>query len=361
LFASKQIYREEIMSNLTSLDILQQLEALRTEALNALSHASSTEQTRAWHSEYLGKKGRMTEIMGLMKSAPAEERPRLGKPINEAKRELEEALQARQEELEQAELLAARTKDQIDVTLPGRPQTEGKLHLSTRGLRDIERIFSSMGFQIYTSPDVETDEYNFQLLNMPEGHPARDMWDTFFTTNNLLLRTHTSPGQIHAMREYAPEPIRIILPGKCYRYEPITARSESMFYQVEGLAVGKDITFCDLKGVVANYIAQMYGAQRPMRFRKSYFPFTEPSVEVDIKCVICDGKGCAICKYSGWLEILGAGMVNPTVLENGGYDPSIYSGFAFGMGPDRMIMQKYGIDDIRYFFSNDVRVYERIN
>ncbi len=218
-----------------------------------------------------------------------------------------------------------------------------------------------MGFQIYDSPEVETDEYNFQFLNMPPGHPARDMWDTFYTTtDDLILRTHTSPGQIHAMREYAPEPIRIILPGKVYRYEQVTARSESMFFQVEGLAVGKRITFSDLKSVITTFANQMYGEGRKMRFRKSYFPFTEPSVEADIDCVLCGGKGCAICKYTGWLEIMGAGMVHPVVLQYGGYDPSEYSGFAFGMGPERVALQRYGIEDIRYFYANDVRFLERV-
>jgi phenylalanyl-tRNA synthetase alpha chain len=218
-----------------------------------------------------------------------------------------------------------------------------------------------MGFQIFNSPEVETDEYNFQLLNMPPGHPARDMWDTFYTTSpDLLLRTHTSPGQIHAMRAYAPEPIRVILPGKVYRYEQVTARSESMFYQVEGIAVGRNITFSDLKGVLTNFANQMYGEGRQMRFRKSYFPFTEPSVEVDIDCVLCGGKGCPICKYTGWLEILGAGMVHPIVLLHGGYDPTEFSGFAFGMGPERIALLKYGIDDIRYFYANDVRFLERV-
>jgi phenylalanyl-tRNA synthetase alpha chain len=242
------------------------------------------------------------------------------------------------------------------VTLPGRPVPLGRIHISTKTLREIYAIFAQMGFQVYTAPDVELDLYNFQLLNMPPGHPARDMWDTFYTTQEgVLLRAHTSPGQIHAMREYYPEPIRVILPGKCYRYEQVTARSEFMFYQVEGLAVGKRITMTDLKGVMAEFARQMFGADRQMRFRASYFPFTEPSVEVDMDCIICSGEGCRVCKYTGWLEIAGAGMVHPTVLQNGGYDPAVYSGFAFGMGPERIAMLKYDIDDIRYFFSNDLR------
>ena len=201
----------------------------------------------------------------------------------------------------------------------------------------------------------------FELLNFPPDHPAREMQDTFFTTNkDVILRTHTSPGQIRAMREYAPEPIRIVLPGKVYRNEDVTARSEMMFYQVEGLVVGRNITFADLKGVLLNFANQMYGEGQSMRFRKSYFPFTEPSVEVDVRCVLCGGKGCRLCKHTGWLEIMGAGMVHPKVLENGGYDPSEYSGFAFGMGIERQAMLKRSVDDIRYFYSNDVRFLERV-
>ncbi len=349
------------MSNTVQQDILQQLKQLQKDAEAALAQAKSAEATRDWYSEYLSRKGRLTEILRNLGSLPAEERPFVGKVANEVKAVLENALQERQAALAQSELEAVRRAESVDVTLPGRPQNLGKLHITTRALRDIYAIFTAMGFQIYNSPEVETDEYNFQLLNMPPGHPARDMWDTFYTTTpGLLLRTHTSPGQIHAMREYAPEPIRVILPGKCYRYEQVTARSESMFYQVEGLAVGKHITFSDLKGVLINFANQMYGEGREARFRKSYFPFTEPSVEMDIACILCNGKGCPICKYTGWLEILGAGVVHPRVLEYGGYDPTEFSGFAFGMGPERMALQKYSIDDIRYFYANDVRLLERV-
>ncbi len=349
------------MSNIVQQDILQQLKQLQKDAETALAHAKSAEATRNWYSEYLSRKGRLTGILRNLGSLSAAERPLVGKVANEVKAVLENALQERQAAIAQAELEAVRRAESIDVTLPGRPQNLGKLHITTRALRDIYAIFTAMGFQIYDSPEVETDEYNFQLLNMPPGHPARDMWDTFYTTTpGLLLRTHTSPGQIHAMREYAPEPIRVILPGKCYRYEQVTARSESMFYQVEGLAVGKHITFSDLKGVLINFANQMYGEGREARFRKSYFPFTEPSVEMDIACILCNGKGCPICKYTGWLEILGAGVVHPRVLEYGGYDPTEFSGFAFGMGPERMALQKYSIDDIRYFYTNDVRLLERV-
>jgi phenylalanyl-tRNA synthetase alpha chain len=349
------------MGNIVQQDLLKQLEQLRQDASATLAQAGTSEATRAWHAEYLGRKGQLTAILRNVGSLPAEERPLVGKVANEVKDFLEGLLQERQAAIAQAELEAARRAESVDVTLPGRPQTLGKLHITTRTLREIYAIFTAMGFQIYDSPDVETDEYNFQLLNIPPGHPARDMWDTFYTTTpGLILRTHTSPGQIHAMREYATDPIRVILPGKVYRYEAVDASHESMFYQVEGLAVGKHITFCDLKGVLTNFANQMYGEGRKSRFRKSYFPFTEPSVEMDIECVLCNGQGCPVCKYTGWLEILGAGMVHPRVLENGGYDPSEFSGFAFGMGPDRIALQKYSIDDIRYFYTNDMRLLERI-
>jgi phenylalanyl-tRNA synthetase alpha chain len=217
-----------------------------------------------------------------------------------------------------------------------------------------------MGFQVYRSPDVETEEHNFELLNMPAHHPARDMWDTFYTTDpGVLLRTHTSPGQIRVMRERAPEPIRVILPGMCYRYEQVSARSEIQFNQVEGLAVGRNITFADLKGTLTAFARRFFGQTVKARFRASYFPFTEPSAEMDIECFVCGGEGCPVCKRTGWLEILGSGMVHPVVLQNGGYDPQQYSGFAFGMGPERIAMLKHGIDDIRGFWANDLRFLEQ--
>ncbi len=342
-------------------DVLERLEQLRKEAEEALAQASTREESEAWYSRYLGRKGAITQVMRTLGKLPPELRPVVGRTANQLKAQLESLLKERQEAIAQAEIEAALSAEGVDVTLPGRPQSVGKLHPTTAILREIYRIFGQMGFQVYDAPEVETDEYNFELLNIPEGHPARDMWDTFYTTTpGLILRTHTSPGQIHAMREYAPEPIRVILPGKCYRHEDVTARSEMMFYQVEGLAVGERITFSDLKGVLVSFAEQMFGEGRRLRFRKSYFPFTEPSVEVDVDCVLCGGKGCRVCKYTGWLEILGAGMVNPVVLKNGGYDPARYTGFAFGMGPERIAMLKYGIDDIRYFYTNDVRFLERV-
>jgi phenylalanyl-tRNA synthetase alpha chain len=341
--------------------IMQSLEQLRQDAAARLAEAQTSEAIKDWYAEFLGRKGRLTASLRGLGSLPAEERAQMGKAANEVKLALETAFEERQAVIAQAEIEAAQRAATVDVTLPGRKPGVGKLHPITVTLREIYAIFGAMGFQVYDTPEVETDDLNFQQLNIPPGHPARDMWDTFYTTTpDVILRTHTSPGQIRVMRARAPETIRVILPGKCYRYEQVTARHESMFYQVEGLAVGKHITFTDLKGVFVNFANQIYGPGRQLRFRKSYFPFTEPSVEVDVDCVFCKGAGCAICKYTGWLEISGGGMVHPVVLQNGGYDPAEYSGFAFGMGPDRVTMLKQGIDDIRYFYSNDARFLERI-
>jgi len=341
--------------------LLAQLAELQTEALAALAQADSTEATRAWFGDYLGRKGRLTSLLTGLGQLPREERPAVGKVANEIKVALEAALEAHQAAVTQAEMTRALSAEGIDVTLPGRQPILGRYHPTTTALREISNIFAQMGFQVYDAPEVETDEMNFGLLNFPPGHPAREMQDTFFTTNpDVILRTHTSPGQVRALREFAPEPVRVILPGKCYRNEDVTARSEMMFYQVEVLAVDRGITFSDLKGVILNYANQMYGEGRKIRFRKSYFPFTEPSVEVDVDCILCGGKGCRMCKYSGWLEIMGAGMVHPVVLQNGGYDPAVYSGFAAGMGIERQAILKRSIDDIRHFYDNDARFLERV-
>ena len=342
-------------------NLVQELTQLQQEALAALAQMDSTAATEAWYADYLGRKGKMTAILRGVGQLAAEERPLVGKTANEVKVVLEAALQERQAALAQTEMESALAAEGIDVTLPGRRPQIGKLHPTNQAMREIVTILSQMGFQVYDSPEVETDDYNFGLLNFPPDHPAREMQDTFFTKEkDIILRTHTSPGQIHAMRRYAPEPVRVILPGKCFRNEDVTARSEMMFYQVEGLAIGHNITFSDLKGTLLNFANQMYGAGRQIRFRKSYFPFTEPSVEVDVDCVLCGGAGCRLCKYSGWLEILGAGMVHPVVLANGGYDPAVFSGFAFGMGIERQAMLKRGVDDIRLFYSNDARFLARV-
>ncbi len=340
--------------------MLEELEKIHTEKKESLKSAASTPQLEAWYRETLGPKGQITLMTRQIGQLPPEERPAFGKRVNQVKQELQSAYDKRLAQVRAKELEDQMTAESIDVTLPGRKQYRGRLHPATQTLREIYRIWGDMGFQIYRSRDVETDEYNFELLNIPQHHPARDLWDTFHTmTPGVILRTHTSPGQIHAMREYCPEPIRVILPGMCYRYEQITTRAEIQFHQVEGLAVGHNITLADLKGTLTDFARRMFGEDRGVRFRANYFPFTEPSAEMDIECVLCGGSGCQVCKYTGWLEILGCGMVHPTVLRNGGYDPEIYSGFAFGMGPERIAMLKYGIEDIRYFWGNDLRFLEQ--
>ena len=335
--------------------MLDRLDHLLEAATGALGNSRDLVQLDQWRVKYFGKKSELTEIFTEIGKLPEKERPLAGKRANEIKIALEKAYGERAEELKRRDRDAF-LQERVDVTLPGRPIGMGRLHISTQTLRTIYAIFARMGFQVFEAPEVETELLNFELLNMPAGHPARDMWDTFYTTREgVLLRTHTSPGQIRAMREFCPDPIRVILPGKCYRYEQVTSRSDFMFYQVEGLAVGRRITLADLKGTMIEFGRQMFGADRKIRFRCSYFPFTEPSVEVDIDCILCEGKGCSVCKQTGWLEILGAGMVHPVVLENGGYDPTVFSGYAFGMGPERIAMLRHRIEDIRYFFSNDLR------
>ena len=333
----------------------ERIDSLRQEALRALEAAEDAAALKAWRIAYLGRKGRVSELMKLIGTLPKEERPAFGQAANELKRTLQAAFEERKATLERQALAAELAAEGLDVTLPGRPLGPGHLHITTQMLRKIIAIFAEMGFQVYESPDVETDELNFGLLNMPPHHPARDMWDTFWISDSVLLRTHTSPGQIRVMRERYPEPIRVILPGKCYRYEQITARSEHQFYQVEGLAVGHNITMTDLIGTLTEFARRLYGPDRRIRIRGSYFPFTEPSIEADMDCILCAGEGCRVCKYSGWLEICGAGMVHPVVLQNGGYDPEEWNGFAFGLGVERPAMLMYDIDDIRLFYGNDLR------
>lgn len=338
--------------------MLEKLEALESAALTALEIITTHDALQAWNSQYTGKKGEITLMLRSTGQMPPEERPAFGKCANEIKERLEAAYQARKVLIDEQALAYDLEEGLVDITLPGRPCQPGGLHPATHTLRRFYTIWADMGFQIFRSRDVETDEYNFQLLNFPPGHPARDMQDTLYTaTPNVMLRTHTSPGQIHAMRQLGSgtHPIRVILPGMCYRHEQITARSEIQFHQVEGLAIGRNIRMSDLKGTITEFARRMYSPDAAVRFRASYFPFTEPSMEVDVECFLCGGQGCRVCKYAGWLEIAGAGMVHPTVLRNGGYDPSEWSGFAFGMGPERITMLKHGIGDIRYFWGNDLR------
>jgi phenylalanyl-tRNA synthetase alpha chain len=340
--------------------MLERIEEIEQRALKDLAQAVDQKTLQTWKVKFLGRSAELGEILDGLKDLSKDERPTVGRRVNEAKSKLEAAYQKRSEELRVDELERSLQSERIDVTLPGRMIPRGRLHPITQTLRRIYAIWADMGFQIYRSREVEWDEYNFELLNIPAHHPARDMWDTFYTTTpGILLRTHTSPGQIHVMRERVPEPIRVILPGMCYRYEQVTARAEIQFTQVEGLAVGKNITFTDLKGTLATFARRMFDKDVGIRFRAQHFPFTEPSAEMDIECFICGGKGCTVCKYTGWLEILGCGMVHPRVLQNGGYDPTQFSGFAFGMGPERITMLRHQIDDIRLFWQNDLRFLEQ--
>jgi phenylalanyl-tRNA synthetase alpha chain len=340
--------------------MLERLESVGKEARQALEGVGDEEALAVWRRQYLGKTSLVSEAMDSLASLPNEEKPLVGRKINEVKATLEGAMQERAEIIRRRMIAHALEEEEIDVTLPGRPVGRGRLHPSTQVLRQILNIWKEMGFQVYRSREVETDDMNFGLLNMPEHHPARDLWDTFHTTEpGIMLRTHTSPGQIHVMRERAPRPIRVVLPGMCYRYEQITARSEIQFNQVEGLAISRDITFADLKGTLTAFAQRMFGQGVRTRFRASHFPFTEPSAELDIECFVCEGKGCSVCRQTGWLEILGSGMVHPVVLENGGYDPLEFSGYAFGMGPERLKMLQHRIDDIRYYWANDLRFLEQ--
>ena len=329
---------------------------IEEQALSGLKQSADEPALRQWNTRYFGDKGEVNLLLREVSKIPPTERKPFGQEGNRVKQVLTEAYEKALSEASERALLASLNEDPLDVTLPGRPIPQGRLHIATQVMREIYGIFAEMGFQIYRTREVESDETNFELLNMPPHHPARDMWDTFHTTTpGVILRTHTSPGQIHVMREFCPNPIRAVLPGMCYRYEAITARSEIQFEQVEGLVIGENVTLCDLKGTITAFARRLFGQERQIRIRSSYFPFTEPSIEVDIDWPKEDPNADRLTKGTGWLEIMGAGMVHPTVLRNGGYDPDKVSGFAFGLGPQRITMLKYAIDDIRQFWANDLR------
>ncbi len=351
--------------------MIDKLGEIEKQALGALAAVQEEAALETWRVAHLGRSSPLMSVFSSLGGLSKEERPAVGQAANRVKLALEAALAEKAQALREAGLKRSLEVEGLDETLPGRPVRRGRLHPSTQQLRRVLAILAEMGFQVYTSREVETDELNFQLLNFAPYHPAREMQDSFYVDaagrgdNPIVLRTHTSPGQIRAMREFAatdpknPPPVRIALPGMCFRHEQITARTEMQFNQVEGLAVGERITFSDLKGTLTDFASRMFGQNARVRFRASYFPFTEPSAEMDVECFVCGGRGCPVCKGSGWLEILGSGMVHPTVLENGGYDPRRYTGFAFGMGPERQLMLRYRIDDIRYFWANDVRFLEQ--
>jgi phenylalanyl-tRNA synthetase alpha chain len=335
---------------------MDELKALEQQGLTELASCTDETTLRAWYGKFLGEKGLWKAAFGKMGSIPKDQKAAFGAEGNRVKGTLTAAYESALTEAKEKALQASLTSNPYDVTLPGRPRARGRLHPATQVMRQIYAIFADLGFQIYRTREVETDEMNFEFLNMPAHHPARDMWDTFFTTTpGVVLRTHTSPGQIHVMREAGGKPIRVILPGMCYRNEAISTRSEIQFYQVEGLVVGEGVTMADLKGTITAFARRMFGPDRQVRIRSSYFPFTEPSIEVDIDWPKDDPNRDRLTKGTGWLEILGAGMVHPNVLRAGGYDPDKVTGFAFGMGPQRMLMLKHALDDIREFWKNDLR------
>jgi len=329
------------------------IDALRATALAAIDDAADLAQLDQVRVRFLGKSGELTALLKQLGTLPKEERPAAGQWINQAKDALQQALDARKVVLDQAALMARLGAECIDVTLPGRGQQSGGLHPVTRTLRRIERLFANAGFAVVEGPEVESVYHNFEALNIPEHHPARAMHDTFYFDADRLLRTHTSPVQIRVMTEQAP-PLKVIAPGRVYRCDSDLTHTP-MFHQVEGLLVDEQVSFADLKGVLYDFLSSFFERDLKLRFRPSYFPFTEPSAEVDIQCVMCGGAGCRVCKHTGWLEVLGCGMVYPEVFRHVGIDPDRYLGYAFGMGVERLAMLRYGIDDIRLYFENDLR------
>lgn len=330
-----------------------QIKSMKERALDACASASNAQQLQETRVKFLGRKGELTSLLRNMGNIPAEQRPEVGKLVNQLRDELEQAWDNREKDLASSALQAQLAKETIDITLPGRKLRQGSYHPLTLVLDEIKSVFISMGYQVVEGPEVETDYYNFEALNIPKDHPARDMQDTFYLTDHLLLRSQTSPVQIRTMEKQEP-PVRIIAPGKVYRSDADVTHSP-MFHQVEGLLIDRGITLADLKGTLQLFAEKLFGKDTKTRFRPSYFPFTEPSAEVDVSCIICKGDGCRVCSETGWLEILGSGMVDPRVLTRVGYDPEEVTGFAFGMGIERIAMLKYGINDIRLFFENDLR------
>ncbi len=330
-----------------------ELQNLEREARQELAAITANSQLEDFRIRFLGRKSRFSTILRQLGSASDEDRPRLGQLANTIKKEIERLYEQRQEAIRQSASTADETEARLDLSLPGRVAEIGRLHPVTQIMQEICAIFENLGFSVAEGPDVEQDYYNFEALNIPAHHPARDMHDTFYVSDSILLRTHTSPMQARIMETRQP-PLRVIAPGKVYRCDSDITHTP-MFHQVEGFLVDKHVSFADLKGVLTVFTQKMFERDLALRFRPSFFPFTEPSAEVDIACVICGGEGCRVCKKSGWLEILGSGMIDPEVFRMVGYDPEVYSGFAFGLGVERIAMLKYGIDDIRLYYENDQR------
>jgi phenylalanyl-tRNA synthetase alpha chain len=340
--------------------VLDQLETLAQTASSELEQLGDSEALDRWYSRYMGRKGEMTQILRQIGDLPPVERPVFGQRANQLRQKLEASYIQRATDIRAAEMDQTQARGALDVTLPGRPLRPGRLHPSSQTLRRMRQIWAEMGFQSQRTREVETDEMNFQLLNFPPNHPAREMQDTFYTTNpTVLLRTQTSPGQIRVMRDYCPEPIRVILQGMVYRNEQTDVRHEMQFNQLEGIAMGRNIRLSDLKGSLTSFAHRLYGEGRAVRFRASHFPFTEPSADLEIYWGLKTEADYRITRGTGWLEILGCGMIHPTVLRNGGYDPDKFSGFAFGIGPERVAMRLHGVEDIRLFWVNDLRFLEQ--
>ncbi|WP_413497181.1 phenylalanine--tRNA ligase subunit alpha [Carnobacterium maltaromaticum] len=339
------------------MELKAKIDVLKEEALAKIKASENLDSLNQVRVAYLGKKGPLTEVLRGMKDLSAEERPKIGALANVVRDEITTMLEEKKALLEMEKINQALAAETVDVTLPGNHVGVGQPHVLTQIIEEIEDLFIGMGYSIIEGPEVEEDRYNFEMMNLPKDHPARDMQDTFYITEEVLLRTHTSPVQARTMEkhDFSKGPLRMISPGRVYRRDSDDATHSHQFHQIEGLVVDEQITMGDLKGTLELFAKHLFGAEREIRLRPSYFPFTEPSVEVDVSCFKCGGAGCNVCKHTGWIEILGAGIVHPNVLEMAGIDAAKYSGFAFGLGPDRVAMLKYGIDDIRHFYQNDVR------
>ena len=335
------------------------LESLQEEATKALEEVTNEQDLNNLKANYLGKKSVLSEIMATMKELPIEKKKELGQKANIFRQKIEEKIEAKRQNLIQKTINLKLKTETIDVTMPGKAFKEGHLHPLTKTIREVEDVCTGMGFMIEEGPEVEEDLYNFELLNLPKGHPAREMQDSFYINENILLRTHTSPVQARTLLKSNGQPIKIVCPGKVYRRDNDDATHSHQFMQCEGLVVGENVTMADLKGTLVKICSHVFGSDLRVRFRPSFFPFTEPSVEVDVECFKCHGDGCNLCKGSGWIEVLGGGMVHPNVLKMCGYDSEKYQGFAFGIGIERITMLKYGIDDIRGFYTDDERFLEQ--
>ena len=349
-------------------DLKEQIEATRADATERLARATTADEVEALRHELLGRSGRLTTLLRGLGEVPADERPAIGQLANTVRTEVEATIAQRLMELRAGDLEARLAAEAIDMSAPGRPRAIGHVHPMLTALRDLREIFHAYGFEVFEGPEIETEEFNFELLNIPPDHPSRDLWDTLYVAepgsieagaprpaeDGTILRTHTSPVQIRAMQALEP-PIRVLMPGRCFRYEAVDASHNFEFFQVEGLVIDRDTSLADLKGLLEEVARALYGRDVGTRFRPGYYPFTEPSAAFDISCLVCGGSGCPACKRSGWMTILGAGMVHPEVVRNGGYDPDEYQGYAFGMGPDRMTMLRHGITDIRWLWGADLR------